>query len=107
MRGILPQSRKLCSVLASNHKDTSTALLSFGNGSQAGALFYLAIRCQPYKFFLSSLDIPCAQGALGTGGTADEYEPERVQLPKSIAGVGAGHYHSFAITEGGGLWSWG
>ena len=48
-----------------------------------------------------------AQGALGTGGTADEYEPERVQLPKSTAGVGAGHYHSFAITEGGGLWSWG
>lgn len=51
-----------------------------------------------------------SQGALGHtdcfGG--DFYDPEEVEgLPSDIVSVGAGHYHSLAVTEAGDLWAWG
>lgn len=51
-----------------------------------------------------------SQGALGHtecfGG--DAYEPELVPgLPEDITSVGAGHYHSMAVTQSGHLWAWG
>ena len=47
------------------------------------------------------------QGALGFGTEEDEYEPEAVQIQADIDYIGSGHYHSFAVTQEGKLWSWG
>eukprot|EP00887_Chlorella_sp_A99_P006967 scaffold2.g6967.t1 len=50
------------------------------------------------------------QGALGLSSLTDAYEPEAISqssLPPDVAAVGAGHFHSFAVTPGGELWSWG
>lgn len=51
-----------------------------------------------------------SHGALGHtdcfGG--DAYEPQEVEgLPENIASVGAGHYHSMAVSQSGKLWAWG
>ena len=50
-----------------------------------------------------------SQGVLGLGPAAvDQYEPAEVEgLPSDIVSVGAGHFHSLAVTSDGGLWSWG
>lgn len=42
------------------------------------------------------------QGQLGIRSPVDQYEPEYLQhdlLPEDVVRVGAGHYHSFAITS--------
>lgn len=51
-----------------------------------------------------------SHGALGHtdcfGG--DAYEPEEVEgVPDDIVSVGAGHYHSMAVSQTGELWAWG
>ncbi|XP_061342374.1 uncharacterized protein LOC133288591 [Gastrolobium bilobum] len=54
-----------------------------------------------------------SQGALGlpsstVGMGLDAYEPAPVPaLPSDVVSVGAGHYHSLAITSNGHLWAWG
>ncbi|KAG0590248.1 hypothetical protein KC19_1G084200 [Ceratodon purpureus] len=51
-----------------------------------------------------------SHGALGHtdcfGG--DAYEPEEIDgLPEDIVSLGAGHYHSMAVSQTGELWAWG
>lgn len=52
-------------------------------------------------------------GALGLpssliGLAGDAYEPTPVPgLPSDVSSVGAGHYHSLAVTAGGEVWAWG
>jgi hypothetical protein len=44
----------------------------------------------------------------GEGILEDAYAPTAVSgLPLETVGIAAGHYQSFAITEGGRLWAWG
>ena len=53
--------------------------------------------------------LPAAQGALGVEeGLQDVFEPEAVLgIEGAVRRVGAGHYTSCAVTDGGELWSWG
>ncbi|MED6145903.1 hypothetical protein PIB30_029502 [Stylosanthes scabra] len=51
-----------------------------------------------------ALGLPTSQ--LGVGQHAYEPTPVRA-LPGDVVKVGAGHYHSFAITSLGQLWAWG
>jgi alpha-tubulin suppressor-like RCC1 family protein len=51
-----------------------------------------------------------SHGALGHtdcfGG--DAYEPEEIKgLPEDVVSIGAGHYHSMAVSQTGELWAWG
>ncbi|KAG9448875.1 hypothetical protein H6P81_008840 [Aristolochia fimbriata] len=88
----LPQltSRLRASLLIScrsynnfSKQPSETAVFSFGDGSN-GALGL------PFSF----------------GG--DAYEPTLVPgLPPDISSVGAGHYHSLAVTSEGEVWAWG
>ncbi|XP_010241665.1 PREDICTED: ultraviolet-B receptor UVR8 [Nelumbo nucifera] len=56
-----------------------------------------------------------SQGALGLGsclaataGVEDAYEPTRIEgLPDDVLSIGAGHYHSLAVTAQGEVWAWG
>ena len=52
----------------------------------------------------------CSQGALGHshGFLSDSYEAAPVEdLPGDVIKIASGHYHSFAISSNGNLWSWG
>ena len=52
----------------------------------------------------------CSQGALGHshGFLSDSYEAAPVEdLPGDVIKIASGHYHSFAISSNGDLWSWG
>lgn len=67
--------------------------------------------CRPLKTAVLSFG-DGSHGALGLPATSfggeDAYEPTRITyLPPHISGIGAGHYHSLAVTADGELWAWG
>ncbi|KAI3969584.1 hypothetical protein MKX01_020145 [Papaver californicum] len=66
-------------------------VMSFGDGNQG------------------ALGLPSSSMGIGAGGGGDAYEPTKITgLPSDdITCIGAGHYHSLAVTSHGDVWSWG
>ncbi|KAI3921739.1 hypothetical protein MKX01_005428 [Papaver californicum] len=66
-------------------------VMSFGDGNQG------------------ALGLPSSSMGIGAGGGGDAYEPTKITgLPSDdIKCIGAGHYHSLAVTSHGDVWSWG
>ena len=70
----------------SSSSRNSRSVMSFGDGSHG------------------ALGLPSS--LIGLGG--DAYEPTAVPgLPSDVSSVGAGHYHSLAVSAGGEVWAWG
>lgn len=119
----LLQASRAFAAAASAAAAEGTCVLSWGQGTQvrlrrgcrtlqeakpAAAACWWRRRTGRHARARRPPTLPWTQGALGLRDTRDMYEPELIPgLPPDVAAIGAGHFHSFAATADGQLWSWG